>query len=389
MRRFELQEGSLSKFWQIHQDGSSFTVWSGLVGTEGELETTDCGSADDATTEVLALIRERIRKGYKEVVGAPGSALDGGLERPAHFVTHAHPTQFASYVLVDFDPDAGGLEDLEHKAYAVRTDYDGGAEDFAAKLDALLDDPRIGQLRALVIGQWDETCGGGPSEAVERLIAARGRLTRLEALFLGDVVQEESEISWMEQCNLTPLLNSLPNLRVLVTRGGNGLGFPKLKHANLRTLIVQSGGLPGQCVRELAASDLPNLQSVVLWLGTDNYGGDATLEDLEPILQGKVWPKLEYLGLMNSEMTDDIARAVVVAPILERVRALDLSMGTLTDKGALVLLASPRIKRLEFLNLRRHYMTPRVMAQFKGLGIDVDVSDREEDDEYIHCEVSE
>ena len=389
MRRFELQEGTSSQFWEIDQKGSSFTVCFGRLGAEGESETTDCGSADDARAEVAQLIREKTRKGYREITGAPRAAVDGALEKPTHYDTLSHPTHFAGYVLVDFDPEAGGLEDLDHQAYAVRTDYDGGAEDFAAKLDALLDDPKIGRLRALVIGQWDETSFGGPHEAIEKLIAARARLTSLEALFLGDVVQEESEISWMEQCNLRPLLDSLPNLRELVTRGGNGLGFPGLKHANLQTLIVQSGGLPAQCVRELAASDLPNLQRVALWLGTDGYGGDAKLEDLEPILQGQVWPRLEYLGLMNSEMTDEIAEAIVDAPILERVRALDLSMGTLSDKGALALLASPRIKRLELLNLRRHYMTPEVMAQFAKLGIEVDVSDREEDDEYIHCEVSE
>ena len=92
---------------------------------------------------------------------------------------------------------------------------------------------------------------------------------------------------------------------------------------------------------------------------------------------------------MNSEIANPLAKAIATAPILTRVRALDLSMGTLGDEGALALLASPKIKTLKFLNLRRHFMTPEVMGQFKKLGIEVDVSDREEDDEYISCEVAE
>lgn len=388
MRRFEFEEGGSSKFWEIDQKGSEFTVRFGRKGTDGQAKTNTCGSADEAMAEVAKLIREKTKKGYQEI-GAPGAAVEKALKRPTVYSNLEHPTHFANYALVDFDPEEGGLKDLDRKAYAVRTDYDGGADDFAAKLDALLDDPKISQLKALVIGQWDETSEDGPRIAIDKLIAAKDRLTSLTALFLSDLIQEESEISWTHNCDLTPLLNAFPKLEELVTRGGEGLSFPKLKHANLRTLIVQSGGLPAQCVRDLAASDLPQLERAVLWLGTDNYGGDAKVEDLKPILDGKVWPKLEYLGLMNSEITNDIARAVVTAPILARIRALDLSMGTLNDEGGLALLGCAAIKKLKFLNLRRHYLSPEIMAKLKKLGIEVDVSDREEDDEYISCEVSE
>ena len=64
-------------------------------------------------------------------------------------------------------------------------------------------------------------------------------------------------------------------------------------------------------------------------------------------------------------------------------------MGTLNDEGGLALLGCAAIKKLKFLNLRRHYLSPEIMAKLKKLGIEVDVSDREEDDEYISCEVSE
>ena len=189
MRRFEFEEGGSSKFWEIDQKGSEFTVRYGRKGSDGTAKTTACASADEAIAEVAKLIREKTKKGYQEI-GAPGAVVQKALKRPAHYYGYEHPTHFANYALVDFDPEEGGLKDLDRKAYAVRTDYDGGAEDFASKLDALLSDPKVGQLKALVIGQWDETCEGGPQVAIDKLIAAKDQLTSLKALFLGDVVQE-------------------------------------------------------------------------------------------------------------------------------------------------------------------------------------------------------
>jgi hypothetical protein len=129
----------------------------------------------------------------------------------------------------------------------------------------------------------------------------------------------------------------------------------------------------------------------MLWLGTDNYGGDYTLDDLAPLIHGSAFPKLEYLGLMNSEMADDIAEAIAQSPVLDRLKGLDLSMGTLSDRGGLALLKSTKIKSLAYINLRHHYMSDEVSKAFKKLGIEVNVSDGEgdapPDDRY--CEVTE
>ncbi|MEW6284559.1 MAG: WGR domain-containing protein, partial [Candidatus Eremiobacterota bacterium] len=39
MRRFEFQEGSSNKFWEIHHEGDSFTVRWGKLGTQGQTQT--------------------------------------------------------------------------------------------------------------------------------------------------------------------------------------------------------------------------------------------------------------------------------------------------------------------------------------------------------------
>ena len=67
MRRFEFNEGSSNKFWQIELTGDSFTVTWGRVGTNGQTQTKSFDSATKAETEHDKLVKEKIKKGYAEV----------------------------------------------------------------------------------------------------------------------------------------------------------------------------------------------------------------------------------------------------------------------------------------------------------------------------------
>jgi len=398
-RRFEMVEGSSSKFWEITVEGASLTVTYGRIGTAGTSKTTKTDSAEEAAAEAAKLIREKTKKGYQEL-----GATTETYRTPAHIGTSEHVDRFMNYKVVLFNPEAdpeGGesgmrelpaLRDLDKLVYAVRVGYDDGEEAFGERFTALLADPKIGELRGLLIGNWfAEVCEAPPSDAYRRLILNAAKLRSLEGLFLGDVIQEETEISWLHQDNLAPLLHALPKLQQLIVRGGEGLRFTKLKHEGLISLTVQTGGLSSEAVRDLAAAELPNLRRLTLWLGCENYGGDSTIEDLAPLLSGKRLPKLEHLGLQDSEHADEVAAAVATSPILARLKGLDLSMGTLSDEGAEALLASPHIRGLKHLNLRHHYLSTGMMTKLRALGIEIDLSDRqegeEEDDRYI--EVSE
>src|SRR5262249_57801527 len=102
----------------------------------------------------------------------------------------------------------------------------------------------------------------------------------------------------------------------------------------LKSLIIQSGGLGANVVREVAAADLPELEHLELWLGEENYGGDATVADLAPVLDGGLFPKLKYLGLRDSQIADQIARAVATAPVGGRSRGLHPFLGALAHESA-------------------------------------------------------
>lgn len=74
MDRYELIEGTASKFWEVEVSGTELTVHFGRIGTAGQSKTKDMGSAAAAEKERDKLVREKTGKGYARVGSAPASA---------------------------------------------------------------------------------------------------------------------------------------------------------------------------------------------------------------------------------------------------------------------------------------------------------------------------
>ncbi|WNI14115.1 STM4015 family protein [Actinacidiphila sp. ITFR-21] len=241
-------------------------------------------------------------------------------------------------------------------------------------------------VRSLIVGSWSDPYEDGPQEVVAALLAARDRLPALRALFVGDIVVEECEISWIVQDDVTPLLDGFPLLETFGVRGGNGLRFPAVRHGRLRSLTVETGGLPAAAVRGIAASDFPALEHLDLWLGTSEYGGDGDLADLAPFLAGTRLPALRSLALRNSELQDAIAAAFAAAPVVARLENLDLSMGVLTDDGATALLGGQPLTHLKTLDLHHNYLSKALKDRLRealepaGVELDVDADDADEEE---------
>ncbi|MEG3630468.1 STM4015 family protein [Streptomyces poriticola] len=268
---------------------------------------------------------------------------------------------------------------------------DDSEEDFGALWDRFLDSVDPVGVRAVIVGQWGEPYDNDSSGIVQRLVDARDRLGALRAVFIGDLEMEEAEISWIEQSDVTPVLEAYPLLEEFGIRGGTGLRFPAVRHKHLRTLCFEAGGLPGEVVRGVAASELPALKYLEMWLGVEEYGGDATVADLAPVLSAGRFPALRHLGLRNSEIQDEIAAAVAGAPVVAQLRSLDLSLGVLTDEGATALLGGQPLTHLTWLDLRHNFVTDpvsqRVRAALEPSGVEVDLSEPGEaweDDGVVH-----
>jgi hypothetical protein len=274
--------------------------------------------------------------------------------------------------------------------YRLRVDYDDESVTITDLLEAFVRDPQVGNVQELIIGQFNTDSSETTFEVVDKLVALKDSFKSLKALFIGDITYEECEISWINQTDITPILKAFPQLEHLQIRGGEGLSFSELAHDKLTTLIIETGGMGPEVIEQVNAARLPNLQKLELWLGSDDYGFDSTVEDFQPILSGTLFPKLTWLGLMDSIIQDEIAIAVAEAPVLKQLKELDLSKGVLTDKGGAALLKSEGIRKLQHLNLRHHFLSEGMMEQLKGLGISINLDDKEEaDGDYRYVEVAE
>lgn len=285
-----------------------------------------------------------------------------------------HADTFGGLPVVDFDPDRVAHVDPDH-AWRLRV-VDGGG--VSALYPRFIETPGAEDVRALVLGLW----GPGEPPPIVELVAAADRLPHLTALFCGDITVDEDEISRIVQGDITPLLRAYPRLEVLRVRGGTGLKLDPLRHAALRELVFESGGLPAAVVRAVAACDLPALEHLELWLGTAEYGGDSAVEDLMPILAGTRLPRLTSFALRDAEIADELAEALAGAPVVTRLSTLDLSLGVLSDQGAEALLAGQPLTHLARLDLHHHClseeMATRLVAELPG--VEVDVSDPQEPD---------
>lgn len=287
-------------------------------------------------------------------------------------------------------PDATTeLPEPESVAWRITSgayDADEEWESVFARFCSAVDTTRV---RALIVGAWEDAYDCAPTAVVEALLAARDRLPALRALFLGDIVFEECEISWIHQTDVTGLLTGFPDLEEFGVRGGTGLRFEALRHTGLRKLNVETGGLSVDVVRGIGGSELPALEHLDVWLGTSWYGADSEASDLEPILSGARLPRLRHLAVHNSEIQDEVAAAVAFAPVVAQLEVLDLSMGTLSDDGAAALLGGQPLTHLKKLDLHHHYISEPVQQRIREtlepagveLNLDSDDADEERDDD--------
>lgn len=271
--------------------------------------------------------------------------------------------------VIDFDPEKG-IQTTEN-IYRLRLDfdtYDNGIR-IEQHLKQLCDDPKIAAIKELVIGSWGYDSDS--SKLVEAIVEHKDKLINLTHLMIGDITYSENEMSWIQQSNLTPAIEALPNLTYLCTRGGAGIAFENLSHSKLQTLIVQTGGLGSYAVKQILAAKLPELEHLELWTGQENYGFDGKIEDYKPLLTEKIFPKLTHIGFRNSLIADEFAVALKDSYLLDQLETLDFSLGALGNVGGQALIDNPKIQNLKKLNIKNPFMKKELVETIKNLNIEV------------------
>ncbi len=298
-----------------------------------------------------------------------------------HTMSYENLSTWLGCPVENYEP---GIEIKDGVIYRFRVDWEP-EHTMAELFAAFTADPAAAKTTGLVIGAWfGDDSSADSAEIVQLLVGARHALPKLTAIFFGDVTSEENEISWIQQTDVSPLFSAYPGLKHFSVRGGNDLSLGgKMRLESLESLVIESGGLPRTVLAEVFSMDLPKLEKLELWLGTDEYGWDGSLTDLKPLLDGGLFPSLKHLGLCDSEIVDQIAEALVTAPVMNRIQALDLSLGTLSDEGAAHLVQCESLKLLKSLDLHHHYCTAEGMrllkAAFPGVNLDEQQSGDEED----------
>ncbi len=275
-------------------------------------------------------------------------------------------SEFAGLPVKDFR-EPGDIADFSNVAPRLRCTYDDNLtlRDFLA---VMLDQPGVEKVQALVFGIWmenGEAMEATPQAAIEMMIAMRDQLPNLKGLFVGDIISEENEMSWITQTDLSAVWGAFPKLEVFGARGGNGLRLGKINHPNLQRLQVETGGLVQPVLREALEANAP-LRHLEVWMGSQGYGANTSIDDFGGLMSGSLFPQLETLALKNCEYTDAIAQALAASPVLDRIAVLNLSLGTLTDAGAQALLDSGKLGQLRKLDISHHFVSPDMVAKLAG-----------------------
>jgi predicted DNA-binding WGR domain protein len=416
MRRFEYKKGSSYKFWEIEVEGNSFTARYGKVGAKGQTQTKSFASPEKAAAAAEKKINEKVRKGYAEVAAAAAVApKTNEVDAAAQYAVRADELQAAGdpwgqRIALTIAHEAAApksaerrklakeLRELEREhgehffgaqlwelmqqdhfekvarltweyGYVVRArvgqpewGFDGPHA--GAVLEALMASPASEPLRELTVGLTDFE-GGGLHDA-HQAIAAGIVHPKLTQVFIGDFHAEEQEISWVGHGDISGLYAKAPGLLRLRLRGA-GILLGQLEHPTLARLEIESGGLPEAAVASLAAAKLPELVYLSVWFGRETYGGTTNIAALRPLFSTTGLPKLEHLGLQNSEMEDEIAIELAGSKLLEQVDSVDLSMGTLREPGAQAIIDhAPRFKHLKSLNLSENFIPSTQVAALRS-----------------------
>lgn len=243
----------------------------------------------------------------------------------------------------------------------------------------ILKDPEFIDLEELIIGGWggeyEESCQAFLDAVVENA----DRFGHIRKLFVGDMDFEVCEVSWIMQGDYSRIWKAMPQLKELTIKGSMDLTLGEIEHENLESLTIICGGLGQNVIKEIERAKLPALKKLLLYIGVEDYGFDGDADTIKELLANSDFPKLTYLGIVDSEIQDELTEVVLESKYIRQIETLDLSCGTLTDKGGNLLLEKltdlPNIRKLD---VHHHYLSGDMMEKLGKLSLETDLSEQEE-----------
>lgn len=273
---------------------------------------------------------------------------------------------------------------MEKKYYHEYEDYEDG-KTAETMVGEILADPEFQNIDKLIIGDW----GGAYEDSCQAVLDAiadnADKFSHITSLFVGDMDYEECEISWIIQGDYSRIWEAMPQLKEITVKGSTDLKLGKIKHSNLESLTIICGGLGSDVIKEIEEAELPELKKLLVYIGSDNYGFDGDADTVRSLLANSDFPELEYLGIADSEIQDELTAVVLDCKYIDSITTLDLSCGTITDKGGELLLKKlPELKNLKKLDLSYNYLSDEMKEKLTAAApaVEMDLSDSQEADEW-------
>ena len=440
MPRYEFNDGKSHKFWEIELSGNTFTVRYGRVGTDGQTNTKVFDTEEKAQKEAEKLTKSKTKKGYEAV--STVEREEAGPDRELEDTIMANPGDsdawrvYADWLLSQGDEARGKLilafEDgdeaaqqslLETHKKELLGRFAGDLEGFAeitwahgfwesvrvsfswdvdlpeslsgthSVVGQVLRHPSAKFLRRLVLG-LPEGIEDGEAEwqpMIDTVVKNGIRPSVREIVVADFEYPDDTEMSWAQTGSLAGLWTVLPNLERLKVQGG-GIELGKITAPHLKELLIHTGGMLKEVVQRIDDAELPQLEKLELWLGTEEYGGETSVDDLKGVLSGAGLPKLTSLGLMNADYANELPGAIANAAILSRIQVLDLWGGTMTDTGGRALLENAeKFRHLQRINLDENFLSSDLSRELVQALPNVEIGEQEEveDEDWLYVSVGE
>jgi len=378
-RCYIFQDGNSQKFWNIEFEGTGYKVTYGKLGAAGQTSEKTFATEELCRKEVDKLIQSKVKKGYVESTEEQvASAKNEGKRyefnrRPRKPLPKPLPAPLKM------------LSRMLPKQRNLNDDADEDAKGFAQRI---LNDKQLPDLKFIEIGCWWNLDAEESNDSIDEITGIIAdnpdRFGHIESLAVGIMDSDISELSWISQGDYGRVLDALPNLRKLKIQGnyptfGEGKSLPKLEEIEL--IFTQ---LSEETFASLLSLKLPNLRRLSVYHGSDSlYSACSPVEPerLSEILTKQHLPSVKILELLDSEKADELAEVVVNSDIASQLEVLDFSSGTLSDKGARILLDNiSKLGSLKKLGARYHYITRDMMKKLRALPVEVDLSDAQDPD---------
>lgn len=354
---FIFQDEKSQKFWIIKNEALKITTHYGRIGTNGQIKTKDLETQEETDKEFSKLINQKVKKGYIET--NQENIFNSKDESKRYFLS---------------------LDDV--------WDDGKGVNDFILKIK---NDKKITTYKHITIGMWGEdSC----QPILDYFSENKDTFINLETLFIGDIDSEECEVSWIEQGDYTEIFKTLTNLKKIKIKGSNNLKLSQISHEHLEHLEIICGGLPKNIFYELSKSNLPNLKTLVLYIGIDSYGFDGSIEDIKLILKKDLFPSLENLELVNSDIENEIVQEIVNCNLLSQLKTVSFSYGGLSDIGGETLLNNvDTLSHLNKINIDYHYLSEEMTNKLKKIFPNIQITSPQkpydEDDDCLYPMLTE